>query len=181
MLFTLLQNIEQESLRRGVYPVGKEKGAWLHQKIKQLKPRKVLELGTGLGYSGIILGSEGAEVVTIDHHQDLALAAENNFDFFKTTARVIVGDAVTEVRKLAAKTRNQNAFDMIFLDLSGSQYHDMLDDCMKMLKAGGVIIADNTNYVSCLEFKEALKKERRLKTEYIVLDNGISCSTKIFS
>ena len=57
MIISLLQDLENLSISQGIPILGREKGLWLHQKIQQVAPERILELGTANGYSGSILGS----------------------------------------------------------------------------------------------------------------------------
>ncbi len=179
MILKLLQELEQQSIKRGLPIIGSEKGAWLHQKVQEHQPKKVLELGTAVGYSGIILGSEGAELTTIELDERLAREAGENFKKFRTAAQVVVGNAVEEVRKLASKPRHHEKFDLIFIDHTKSQYREVLDDCFQLLKKGGVLIADNITFTGCQDFKEIVLAHRELKTEIINIRDGLSYSQKL--
>ena len=74
-----LQVLERESIARGIPIIGSKKGSWLLQKVRETKPARILELGTANGYSGCILGSEGAELTTIEVNALIADEARNNF------------------------------------------------------------------------------------------------------
>ncbi len=96
-----LRLLEQESLIRHIPIIGSLKGRWLFDKIRELNPKKILELGSANGYSGCILGSSGAELTTIEIDERIALEAKENFDQFNIDARMIVGDAVKEIKKFS--------------------------------------------------------------------------------
>ena len=179
MIINLLRELEQEAVKRGIPIIGSVKGTWLHSKVKELQPKRVLELGTAVGYSGIILGSEGAELTTVELEERAAAEARENFDKFRTNATVIVGNAAEEVQKLARKARNHGKFDLIFIDHAKSQYQEVLDDCFKLLRAGGLLIADNITFTGCQDFKEAVLNHRELKTEIVTVADGLSCSQKL--
>ena len=68
--------MEQDSQKRGIPILGSEKGEWLLSIIKNHQPEKILELGTANGYSGIILGSEGAELITLELNPKIAEEAQ---------------------------------------------------------------------------------------------------------
>ena len=89
-----LQPLEQESIARGIPILGSKKGAWLLQKVQEIKPQRILELGTANGYSGCILGSEGAELTSIDVNAIIAEEARQNFRKYGIKAQVFVGDGV---------------------------------------------------------------------------------------
>jgi len=168
MIIDQLNELEKVSKERGIPIIGREKGEWLLQKVKELKPKKVLELGTANGYSGIILGSEGAELTTIEIAEKAAEEAAENFAKFGTNAQIIVGDGAEVVKEL------NGTFDLIFLDFAKKKYLEVLDDCIRL---GKVIIADNVTHEKCGNFLQVIKE--KLKTEFIDIGDGMTCSEKI--
>jgi len=179
MIISLLQDLENQSILRGIPIIGREKGTWLHTKVEELQPELVLELGTANGYSGIILGSEGAELLTIEINPKMAEEASNNFTQFSTNAKIIVGDGVEEVQKLVLNKSNLESFDLIFIDFAKSKYIEVLENCLKLVKKGGFIIADNISMEGCQNYKMAVLKHPQLKTELIKIMDGLSCSERI--
>lgn len=179
MIISLLQDLENQSTSRGIPIVGRDKGAWIWNKVKELEPERILELGTANGYSGIILGSEGAELLTIEIDQEMAKEAEENFAKFNVNATIIVGDAVEEVQTLAKNKKYHHSFDLIFIDFAKSKYIEVLENCILLAKKGGFIIADNITMSGCQNFKQAVLKHPHLKTEIISIKDGLSCSEKI--
>lgn len=179
MNISLLQDLENESILRGIPIVGREKGTWLQAKVEEIQPERVLELGTANGYSGIILGNEGAELITIEINPTMAEEARKNFAQFSTNATVIVGEAVEEVQKLVQNKRNLESFDLIFIDFAKNKYSDVLENCLCLVKKGGFIIADNITMEGCQNYKMAVLKHPQLKTELIRINDGLSCSERI--
>ena len=167
MIILDLRKLEKESISRGIPILGSEKGSWLYEVILDLKPRKILELGTANGYSGIILASQGAELTTIEIDPRMAKEAKSNFKNFNISAEVIVGDAVAEIKKL------NKHFDLIFIDFAKKKYIKILKDCIKL---GGYIIADNINFEGCSDFKKEIFNNLNLKTEMINIKDGLSFS-----
>src|SRR3989344_5623054 len=111
-----LQPLEQESIARGIPILGSKKGAWLLQKVQEVKPKQILELGTANGYSGCILGSKGAELTTIEVNAIIAEEARQNFKKYGVNAQVLVGDAVEIVKRLAKE--KSEYYDIIFIDFA---------------------------------------------------------------
>ena len=170
-----LKKLEQESRSRGIPIIGAEKGAWLSEKVKEEKPQKILELGTANGYSGAILGSEKGKLVTIEKDEKIAEEAAVTFSKFNIDAEILVGDGVEIVKELAD---NKESFDMIFIDFSKRNYIMVLDNCVKMIKENGLIIADNISFDKCRDFRQAVLNDKRLQTEIIDIKDGLSCSRK---
>lgn len=177
MIIDDLANLEKQSVHRGIPILGHEKGYWLHQKVRELQPKKILELGTANGYSGCILGSTGAELTTIEFDGKIAEEAKRNFKQFKINAKIIIGDAVEAVKKMAEQ--RQELFDLVFIDLSKKAYNLVLDDCITLVKKQGLIIADNISFEGCQDYKQRVLNHPQLKTEIIFIRDGLSCSTKI--
>ncbi len=171
------QPLEQESIARGIPILGSKKGAWLLQKVQEIKPLHILELGTANGYSGCILGSEGAELTTIEVNAIIAQEARENFQKYNINAKVLAGDAVEIVKRLAKE--QQEYYDFIFIDFAKHKYLVVLEDCIKLTKKGGFIIADNITMDGCQNYKEAVLKHPQLKTELIPIKDGLSSSTKL--
>ena len=167
-----LSELEQESIARKIPIIGSVKGKWLLDKIKEVRPTRVLELGTANGYSGCILGSEDAEVITVEKDEKITTEASQNFAKFGVNAFIIIGDGVEVVKEMVGK----QTFDMVFIDFFKKGYMQVLEDCIALVKKGGWIIADNISFDGCQDFKEAVLNDSRLKTEIIDIGDGLSCS-----
>lgn len=172
-----LKPLEKESIEGGIPIIGHIKGKFLLEKIKELKPKNILELGTANGYSGIILGSEKGRLLTIEINERLAHEADSNFKKFNIDSRIIIGDAVEESRKLAEKKKE--FFDLIFIDFAKKGYIKVLEDCINLVKKNGLIIADNMSFEGCSDYKEAVLKHRSLETQIIKIGDWLSCSRKL--
>ena len=173
MVWELMGNLEKESRLRGIPIIGKEKGEWLLEQIKRLQPRRILELGTANGYSGIILGSEGGELTTIDQDAKITKEAVRNYFKFSIKGKVIIGDGVEVVKSLPT-----NSFDLIFIDFYKKGYLKVLEDCIRLVKKNGIIIADNISAEGCQDFKEAILDHPKLNTKIIKIKDGLSYSVK---
>lgn len=173
MILKELSELEQECLNRRIPIIGKEKGLWLLTKIKEIKPKNILELGSANGYSGCILGSYGAKLATIELNPKMAKEAEINFSKHNLKAKVIIGDGTKVIKDL------KTSFDLIFIDFSKKSYLTVLNDCLRLTKLGGFIIADNITMAGCQNFKEAIMSNPKLITEIINIKDGLSCSQKV--
>ncbi len=171
-----LQQLEQKSIKRGIPILGSQKGAWLLQQVQKLKPKRILELGTANGYSGCILGSEGADLTTVEIDDKIAEEAVVNFAAFDIKANIILGDGVEIVGDLARQKKEY--YDLIFIDFSKKNYIKVLEQCIKLVRQDGLIIADNISFENCQDFKEAVLAHPKLETEIISIKDGLSCSRK---
>ena len=177
----MLKELEQECIRRKIPILKRKKAEWLLQKIQQLKPQRILELGTAIGYSGIILASQGAELTTIEINPKAAEESMINFKKNNITAKVLIGDGVNIIKEI------KEQFDLIFIDFNLTSYNKILENCITLTKQNGFIIADNINLIvkrktttkHCQDFKEAILHHKKLNTEIINIEDGISISQKI--
>lgn len=174
-----LAELERESEERGIPILGKEKGTWLCYKIQELQPKRILELGTANGYSGCILGSEGAQVTTVEINPTIAAEAKRNFKKFSIMAHVIIDDAVEYLQEMVIDTTNLESFDIIFIDCAKKLYNEVLDDCLRLVKVGGIIIADNITFEECQDFKQRIFDHPRLNTIIVNIKDGMSCSERL--
>ena len=171
MILDDLKELEKKSITVGIPIIGPNKGKWLYDKIVELKPKNILEIGTATGYSGIILGHLGANLTTIDQDKKAQAEAKKNFDEFKINSEIINGNGVEEVKKLSKE--KSNVFDLIFIDFAKKRYIDVL------VKVNGYIIADNIDLDGCQNFKTAVMNHPKLNTEIIDIEDELSCSEKI--
>jgi predicted O-methyltransferase YrrM len=169
MIIENFKELEKESLERGIPILGSVKGEWLLNKIKELKPKTILELGTANGYSGCILGSLNGELTTIEINGEIAKEAEANLEKFGINGKIIVGDGVEEIKKL------DDEFDLIFIDFEKAKYVEILEDCIRL---GKVIIADNVSFDNCKDFLDKIMNHPKLETEVIKVGDWMSLSVK---
>lgn len=174
MIIENLEKLENESKKKKIPIIGKEKGKWLLEKVQTLKPKSILELGTANGYSGIILANSNATLTTIEQNSDIAREAEQNFIQYHINATVIIGDCVNVIKHIP-----NDSFDIIFIDFAKKKYIEVLEDAIRVTKKEGHIIADNITMEGCKNFKEAIMSDKRLNTEIIDIKDGLSISKKI--
>ena len=108
--------------------------------------KRILEVGTAIGYSAIRLAkASGGCVDTIEINGDAANFARKNFERAGLSQKITLyeGDANLVLPELAAKG---NRYDMIFVDAAKAQYNSFFDYCMEMLEDGGLLISDNILY-----------------------------------
>lgn len=140
----VLRSIESKAWRRYFPIIGPEKGRILVDVIRKIKPKRILKVGTLVGYSTIFMAKElesHAEIITIEIDEDEAEIAKENIRKadVKPSIRVLIGDALDTIPRLDGQ------FDMVFLDADKSEYFDYLKLIEDNLHKGSVIVADNTN------------------------------------
>ena len=117
-----------------------ETAAFLKQAVILKQPKKILEIGTAIGYSGtIMLKNCDAELYTVEKDEDCANVAKKFFQAagLSERATVFVGDAC-EIVPLV-----KGSFDFVFLDGPKTKYPAFYPYLKELLSAGGVLLADN--------------------------------------
>ena len=171
-----LEEVQRDAINTAVPIIKKPKAEWLLQFIQEKKPKTILELGTAIGYSGIILGSEGGYLTTIELSHKEIQKARKYLRKASTTFTIIYGDAVPQTELLVKEGRK---FDLLFVDFMNSQYCKVYESCISLVKKGGFIITDNINHDHSKEFKERLILDSRLETEIIEIGDGMSVTKKL--
>ncbi|HLR40274.1 MAG TPA: O-methyltransferase [Virgibacillus sp.] len=117
---------------------------FLMQLIRLHKPKRILEIGTAIGYSALRMleAYPKAEIVTIERNeQRMQQAVENIKNQNKQDAiQVILGDALDEIDRLALTNER---FDVIFIDAAKGQYKRFFEQSSPLLEENGLIISDN--------------------------------------
>jgi predicted O-methyltransferase YrrM len=161
-----LAELHEFGLRNTMWNVSPEDGLYLRILAGSIGAKRVLELGTSNGYSGIhicrSLRETQGKLVTIELSERRAALAKENFAKAGVSDIVeqIVGDASKEISKLSG------TFDMIFLDTEKPDYLEQFDLAFPLLRKGGVFIAHNTkDYGSQMsDFLQRIKTHPELVT-----------------
>lgn len=164
--------------------------------IGATRPEKILEIGTAIGYSSIIMSdaSESVkQVITLEKSEEMIKIAKNNITNVNKNSiiKICVGDAERTLEKLDDK------YDMIFMDAAKGQYITFLPHCIRLLKKGGILISDNVlqdGYIAksrwsiprrqrtihrrMREYLWQLKHNNALKTAVLPIADGITISYK---
>ena len=106
------------------------------------KPRRVLEVGTAVGYSSILMADnlpEDSRIITVERYKKHAeIAVDNIFRVgYEEKIKVIEGDAAEVLSWL------DGGFDFIFLDAAKAQYIEFLPELLRLLNTGGILLSDN--------------------------------------
>lgn len=167
----------------------------LLEKVKEIKPKKILEIGVNLGLSGIamLLTSKSSSLSGIEIDEEKIVLARQNYKDFGVDdrAKIFQGDASEIIPVLTGK------YDLIFLDGPKGHYYEYLPHLLEILNVGGVLFADNVlfrGYVgdrvktphrfnttknSMQRFLKAITTDESLKTEIIDIEDGLSITEKI--
>ena len=139
---SVLADIARAGLEQDLPLVDAEVGALLRVLATAVGARRILEIGTAIGYSGIWLAGalpQGGMLFTMERDPERAKTARANFERAGLSDRVgvIVGDAQVTIAKVAGP------FDLIFQDGSKPLYVPLLDKLVALLRPGGLLVTDN--------------------------------------
>ena len=139
----VLLELERAAKERHVPIVGPLVGRFLHILARASRAKRVLEIGTAIGYSAIWFGlavkQHKGTVITIEIDEDTAREARRNIAKagLQRTVEVIRGNGIQVIPKLKGR------FDIIFIDDSKENYPKYLEMCIDRLNKNGLLIADN--------------------------------------
>jgi predicted O-methyltransferase YrrM len=137
-----LEIVARDGLARGIPIVDPQTGALLHTMVRAVRARRVLEIGTAIGYSGLWMATAlppDGHLITLERDAARAATAREHFARAGVAERVavIVGDATRYLHKIAGP------FDLVFQDGDKAQYEPMLDRLVQLLQPSGAIVTDN--------------------------------------
>lgn len=182
----------EEYARENDFPiVGPQVGRVLYQLTLALKARRILELGSGFGYSAYwfsLAAKSKGKIVMIDGGRSNKRKA---FDYFKRAGLQSqfdyrVGDALKVARKLSGP------FDVVFNDIDKHEYPQTIDLAASLLKKGGMFITDNLLWSgrvcekkqeettrAIVEFTRNLFQDSRFFTTILPIRDGVSLSLRL--
>ena len=168
---------------------------YLEMLIRSQKIQSILEIGTAVGYSASVFAhamGEDGRVVTLERDERMIRQAKENIEAlgFGNQIEIVEGDAQESIAALSG------SFDMIVLDGGKGHYIHLLEDCIRLLKPGGVMVSDNVLYKGMVasrellirrkitivkrmrKYLEAISKDPRLMTSVLPLGDGVAVCYK---
>ncbi len=186
-----LRAVERQGEAEGWPIVGAAEGSFLHVLARSIRARRILELGTAIGYSGTWLARalpDDGELVTVEHDPETASIARKNLE--KTgvapKVKILVGDAQGILKDL------KGPFDYIFNDIDKAGYPAVLEPAIERLRVGGLLVTDNVLWhgdvarkdrssetQAIRTYNERLSKDPRMIAAIVPLRDGVSVALKI--
>lgn len=138
----ICNTIEKEAIADEVPIIRKEMGNLLKVLLQLVQPGRILEVGTAVGYSSILMSEnmpENCKITTIENYDKRIPVAKNNFKRAgkEDVITLIEGDALEVLKTL------EGPYDFIFMDAAKGQYINYLTDVKRVLRKGGLLISDN--------------------------------------
>ena len=192
----ILEAVEQEALSTYVPIIRKEMQSFLKVLLMIQKPMCILEVGTAVGFSALLMSEaapEGCRITTIENYEKRIPIARENFRRAGKEEQItlIEGDAMDVLKTL------EGSFDFIFMDAAKGQYIRYMPQVLRLLRPGGTLVTDNvlqdgdiiesrfaverrnrTIHSRMREYLYELKHHELLTTSIIPLGDGVAVSVK---
>jgi predicted O-methyltransferase YrrM len=138
----ILKEMEDYAKKNSVPIIKREIGNFLELMVNIKNPKSILELGTAIGYSSILMAfaSKGnSRITTIERDHRMVNLARSNIERSGLANRIniVEGECMDTISNLNDK------FDIIFIDAGKGHYNHFLPECLRLLNKDGIIIADN--------------------------------------
>lgn len=179
----ILREMELYAKENSVPIIQKEVGKFLELMITLKGPVRILELGTAIGYSAILMelsSKNTAKITTIERDSSMVTIARDNIKKhgFENNIEVIEGDCLEVLANLNEK------FDLIFMDAGKGHYNHFLPHCLRLLDNKGMIIADNVLFKGMVASKELLIRRKitivkRMKSYLELISNNDELITSV--
>ncbi len=192
----IVEEIERQAIADRVPIIRQEMGSLLKVLIALKKPSTILEVGTAVGYSSILMAEnmpKDAAITTIEKYEKRIPVARENIKKagYEDRITLIEGDAMEVMKELTGP------YDMIFMDAAKGQYIHFLPEVMRLLAPGGMLISDNvlqegdiieskfgvvrrnrTIHMRMREYIYAITHMEGLITSIVPIGDGITLSVK---
>lgn len=179
----ILKDIEDFAKENKVPIVQKETGKFLEFIVNMKKPLRILELGTAIGYSSILMyqaATTDPTIVTIERDLKMIELAKINLEKFNLQDKIKIeeGDCLEVLEKL------DEPFDLIFIDAGKGHYNHFLPHCLRLLKEDGIIVADNVLFRGMVASSDLVKRRKitivkRMRTYLDMVSNDDSLITSV--
>ena len=138
----LLDQIEKEAIETYVPIIRKEMQSFLKLLLAIKKPARILEVGTAIGFSAILMAEYNptdGQIITIENYEKRIPIAKANFERAGKAEQITLleGDAAEVLKTI------EEPFDFIFMDAAKGQYIHFMPEVLRLLKNDGVLVSDN--------------------------------------
>lgn len=136
-----LKELETFAQAENIPVIPHETVAYFRLLLESLQPQKILEIGTAIGFSALLLAEYApqAQITTIDRNPEMIELAKENFTKYdsRQQIRLLEGDAIDILGTL------DGGYDFVFMDSAKSKYVVFLPEVLKRLQPGGIIAIDD--------------------------------------
>lgn len=191
----ILSKIKEEALKNHVPILQDESLALILMVLNLKKPNKILEIGTAVGYSAInfsrYLDGENSKIKTIEIKDNMVEIARANIKDMGLEEKIEVVQA--DATKYLETLDEENTYDVVFIDAAKGQYLVFLKEAIRLIKNGGVIIADNVLFKGRVlsdynehkhrtatnrlrEYLKLIEEDKRLESTLVKIGDGVAIS-----
>ena len=190
-----LRILERKALEEGIPIIRPHTRGLIQCLLEMLAPRRILEIGTAVGYSALVMHTYApvpCEIITIERDGKRAVEARRNFEEFGAQGITLLeGDAAQTLPQL------KGTFDLIFMDAAKGQYIRFLPEVIRLLRPGAVLLSDNvlkegeileskfavtrrnrTIHKRMREYLSAISRDPRLRTVLLETGDGAALSVR---
>ena len=152
----LLHRLEEEARQEDIPIVGPVVGELLYILARSTGACHILELGTATGYSAIFLAeacaATGGQLTTLELDETMVQRATRNIKSAGLTqwAEVRCVNALEDIAQV------EGTYDLIFMDIEKEDYLPMLPHCTRIIRKGGILIADNVGFADAEPFNRTI-------------------------
>lgn len=191
-----LDELEAYAIQTQVPIIRKEMQSFMRTMLLMNKPKRILEVGTAIGFSALLMSEfmpQDGHITTIENYEKRIPIARANFQKYRKEDRITLleGDAAEVLKTL------EGPYDFIFMDAAKGQYIHYLPQIMRILTPGGVLISDNvmqdgdiieskyaitrrdrTIHRRMREYLYTLTHHEGLQTSILTLGDGVAVSVR---
>lgn len=191
-----LDELEAYAIQTQVPIIRKEMQSFMRTMLLMNKPKRILEVGTAIGFSALLMSEfmpQDGHITTIENYEKRIPIARANFQKYGKEDRITLleGDAAEVLKTL------EGSYDFIFMDAAKGQYIHYLPEIMRILAPGGVLISDNvmqdgdiieskyaitrrdrTIHRRMREYLYTLTHHDELQTSILTLGDGVAVSVR---
>ena len=136
-----LKELESFARKENIPIIPHETVAYFRLLLQALQPKKILEIGTAIGFSALLMAENvpDAQITTIDRNEEMIGFAKENLAKYDQRKQITLleGDAVDVLQNLT------ETYDFVFMDSAKSKYIVFLPRILELLEVGGVVVLDD--------------------------------------
>lgn len=154
-----LKDMEAYAKENHVPIIEPEVGQFLKVLLQMQDPKRILEIGTAIGYSASLMAENTSDktiIDTIERRRDMVELAEKNIKAlgYEDRINVLEGEALDILENLDKK------YDFIFMDAAKGHYKEFFDHCMELIEPKGIIVCDNVLFRGMVASDELVKRRK---------------------
>lgn len=187
-----LEKVKEKALNDHIPIIMDDTLEVIEKYMKEIKPKRILEIGTAVGYSAMCFSEfldKDGKIDTIERDEVRAEEAKENFKRVSVEEKInlYIGDAVEILPTLDKK------YDMVFIDAAKGKYPFFLKEALRMINSKGMIFADNILYKGYVlsdynkhkqrtavrnlrEYLKEVSENPNLETEILEVGDGLAVS-----